>query len=348
MANSVIIEKNNVILFKRLIYTQCADCFSSTKETKKLKCPANGKERRIGSNKNGGVVYFCSEKDEHVNSGKKFKSQIDVYQDAAIDLNAALQSTRDKVTSRTRKMLHNIRSYNAHIQQEIFNIIPQEKLTSDYKKQLPLAKKLIESNIDKSASSVIRIIKNTYGISNEFSIFDHLLDAKNKEIKLERHPIRNVVLNILHAFFQDFTDKQVHVTVDDFNKSINIDYRSFTGALYHIIQNAEKYTHDKSEIFVRFQNIQNKASISFEMLSLAITDEDNDQLYNDGFSGTYAKKTQKNGDGLGMGIIRDLLALNNAQLIIHRDIGGKDSVKYYRDCEYVINKFEIVFESEFR
>ena len=80
----------------------------------------------------------------------------------------------------------------------------------------------------------------------------------------------------------------------------------------------------------------------FDMMSLQITDEDIENMYKDGYSGTWTRTQKLAGDGLGMAVVQKLLKLNNAEInILRNQSAGKNKMVGGLPCEN--NIFEIVF-----
>jgi len=84
-------------------------------------------------------------------------------------------------------------------------------------------------------------------------------------------------------------------------------------ALYHLLDNAAKYALFGSGLRISFSD-EEGFRIYFEMTSLFVPEEERTRIFNDGFSGSQAKAVSKGGQGLGMGVVTDLLKMNGARL----------------------------------
>ena len=89
-------------------------------------------------------------------------------------------------------------------------------------------------------------------------------------------------------------------------------------ALYHLMDNAVKYAEQGTTISISFTSIGEDFRMTFEMESLSIDDDEFEKIFDDGFSGRHPRLVGSAGDGCGMGVVRDLLHLNNATIAIVR------------------------------
>ena len=187
---------------------------------------------------------------------------------------------------------------------------------------------IIEANAAESARTILRLNKLQNAAKCEFGSFE-ILNNPLPIIVKKNHPIRRVVLNTLHTFFADFTDKGVFVDVAPSDERVDLNYETFQVALYHLIHNATKYVKENSTISVSFY--QNESYfIDFDMISLEIKDQDAGRIFDDGFSSDDARTLKLSGDGLGLGVVQKLLRYNGGELVILRDLPGYHSNDQFR------------------
>ena len=67
----------------------------------------------------------------------------------------------------------------------------------------------------------LRIAKHNIHMKTEFSIYKKL-DRLDATFEFSLNPIRKVILNVLHTFFADFTNKNIYVYVSEFNGRVKI------------------------------------------------------------------------------------------------------------------------------
>jgi len=324
----------------------CDKCISECETlSKKIKCKALNEVRRRGKSiSDEGFVYFCTSNNDLLKSSRTFKSEIDGLARTTLKLKEIRETISNQKKNDVRRLIHNLTSLNAHTIQEMYSIVPQEEMTKDWKKQLDVIQKFLLKNPKESSMAFLRIVKNIFAMKTEFSVFNILIDGKHN-IKRKPHNIRKVMLNVYHTFFQDFNDKGLQLRIEHNNTYLTIDYESFRVALYHILQNATKYCLDDSTISIKFRDRKDSYDIILEMTSLLIEPAELERIFDENYSGYYAKKSGLDGDGIGMGTAKKLLDLNNADLIVRR-VEPQREIKS-DDLIYTQNEFIIKVNKEF-
>jgi K+-sensing histidine kinase KdpD len=174
-------------------------------------------------------------------------------------------------------------------------------------------------------------------MKSEFSIYKKL-DRNDAFLELSSHPIKKVILNILHTFFVDFTNNNIYVYVEDYNGRVKIDYESIQVALYHLIENSAKYTMPNSIVNINFKENGDYVNVYFKMRSLHIDNDELDKIFNEGYSGKAAVNCELNGEGIGMWQINKMVQLNNANIKVNN---GQDIINInnapYSDNEFILS-----------
>ena len=130
--------------------------------------------------------------------------------------------------------------------------------------------------------------------------------------------------------------------VEESDATAEFDYESVQVALYHLIENAAKYTAENSTLDVSFPSREGARCILLDMVSLAMDDDEFGRIFDDGYSGEAAKRLKRNGEGVGLGIIEPILTLNDAALVVRRDVGTQRR-REMNFASYQGNQFEIQF-----
>lgn len=324
----------------------CDYCMSEChSNSEKVLCKTfNEKRRRGKAESEEGFVYFCSSNKNLLKSSRTFKSEINGLARTTYKLREIRETISDQKKSDVRRLIHNLTSLNAHTIQEMYSIVPQEEMTKGWKEQLEVIEKFLLKNPKESSMAFLRVVKNIFAMKTEFSVFNILIDGR-RDVKKKPHNIRKVILNVYHTFFQDFNDKGLQLRIDNDNTRLAIDYESFRVALYHILQNATKYCLNDSSININFRDKKDSFNIVIEMTSLLIEPAEMKKIFDENYSGYYAKKSGLEGAGIGMGTAKKLLELNNADLIVNR-------VKHEREIKaddliYTQNEFTIKVNKEY-
>ena len=327
-----IVGNNNNLIYST-IDDRCMDCINSycLNGYASHLCELDNKVKRLGYFKtNYGIAYACS---ENSNTTKNFKLEVETlavgikYLESA--KRAIVEATIKDEQERVHRLIHNLKSLNAHCIQELYSIVPQHLLMRNISKTLDIVQNTIENHSRDAAKGFLRIAKYNTGVKAEFSIYDKLLN-NNVRLNPQYHNIRDVLMIVLHMFFGDFTDNGVYVEVDNYYEKAYMDFESIHVALYHIIENSTKYVCPNTKVEVHFRLDGKNNVITFSMRSLYLYPDDIKNIFNDGYSGILAKQIGKAGHGLGMYRAKQLLLKNNStiEFVPGTIIYKKDGIDY--------------------
>jgi signal transduction histidine kinase len=329
------------IVIKNDFTTECSKCIADCNSVSiKISCPLYLDTRRIGKAKTeSGTVFCCSNSKDFGSSSKLFKKEQNHF---LIGLNK-INDTKNELNIETQRLIHNLTNTNGHNIQELYAVVPQDLLTQNLDEQLENIQKIITENPLEAAKTFLRIAKNNASMKVEFSVINKLMEGASS-LKMRRHPIRKATLNLLHIFFQDFKENNVYVKVQENEDYLIFDYEIIHASLYHLLLNATKYIMPKTTLSVNFTKDKGDFLIALDMVSLRIEDDEKNKIFEEGYSGKYAKKTQKAGKGLGLGTTSKMLELNDAQLIIDNNVKPSLSINS-KGVWYDYNVFTIKFKN---
>jgi hypothetical protein len=291
----------------------CLNCYKSCNSEGQviLNCPEYNEKRRYGIRKtNASTSFLCCDKTK---TTKLFKGKLEALSYSVPDLIIPINEIREDEQKKVNRLVHNLTSINAHNIQEIYDLVPQEVLSQNWRKQLEFIKEEMSKDIDKAAMTFLRIAKHNTHMKSEFSIYRKIERSDSIDLEKRSHNIRNVLLNTLHTFFSDFTKRSVYVGVEDFYYMAFFDYETIQVALYHLIENASKYTLPKSKINISATEKDEWIYLKFEMVSAHVKPEDGKEIMKEGVSGEAARKMSLQGDGIGMWRINQMLKINGGE-----------------------------------
>ena len=306
-------------------------------------CPVFKNKRRRGKIAVEGIggVYLCTAENDYLKSSRLFKEKMTMYEMVLKEIILIKDTITEAINKDSKRLIHNLTSLNAHNIQELYNVVPQDILTQDYRDQINIIKDTVKSNSDKTAEMFIRIAKNNSAMKTEFAVFKKLYEP-NALLHPKRHTVRKVLLNVLHTFFQDFTDQGIYVEVKDDNETLEFDYETIHVGLYHILENATKYAASDSRITIFFRGNPASFDIVFEMLSIQIGHDEIPMILQEGGRGRFAKLLNKPGGGIGLSHVTRILKLINAELVVNRNVKPR-LAKNILGNRYEINQFIIRF-----
>lgn len=282
-------------------------------------CFHDGKRKRHGklTTKNG-VIYVISSEKPILSSKKSLYTYLNIYSSILASTLEKGKSLIEGFNKRTRRLLHNLRSINAHNIQELESVIPQHELTDNIFDQVELVKKKYSENSEYFSSCILRSIKNNLAMKVEVNVFDKMFES-TPILKIEDYRIDRVLLNVLQTFFQDFTDSATTVKIGQTDKILKLDYETFQVCLYHLFDNASKYILHNKDLAIKFKNDKGDFLIELDMISLKIHNEEVALIMEEGVSGKEAIKVDKHGQGIGMYRVLNLLKLNDSTIELKRN-----------------------------
>lgn len=278
---------------------------------------SNGRIRCGVISNNTHKVYGFSSAKDYLKSSQKFKTKLDLILDSSNYIDEIIHSTTTTINRNTSRLVHNLMTLNAHNIQEVYSIIPQDKLTKNMSSNISLIEENINNEPRETAIALLRIAKNNAAMKVEFSVFKKLFE-NNPVLQKKTHNLHKVLLNVFYLFFPDFTDKNVKVIVgnDDQIHSAFFDYESLHVALYHLIENAAKYVKPSSKFHVSFKDCGIKTEIIMDMISFEIKDEEISTIFQEGVSGNLATRTHMSGSGIGLSRAKEIIELNSGGVTV--------------------------------
>lgn len=304
-------------------------------------CPIFQDKRRQGKwSSSKGTVVLCSN-DEKTTA--LFKKKLEGFalgiQSAHNTKEQYLTAIRREEQKRVNRLIHNLTSINGYSIQELYDLVSQDELARDFQGQISKISEVLKNDPKAAAITFLKVSKHNLRMRSEFSVYDKLLKGSSN-IDFQRHKIHRVVTNVIHTFYSDFLDKSVYVKISPSDKHIFGDYELLQVALYHLLENAAKYSIPNSELHVVFKEVNNAIEATFSMDSSYIEEHERELIFTEGYSGVNAKRSLKSGNGIGMFRIKQVLDLNKAHLEI--TCGSPE----YNDMsfKYARNSFKLVFQ----
>lgn len=338
--NIAVYKIDGEFIINTLQCNQCLGCIKRAKATSGclLLCPNDSLKKRVTYRISETYeLFICSAKAKTTKNFNILVENIVYAIPTLLNLYTSIKKdTLSETTKRVDRVVHNLKTLNAHSIQELYTLIPQEDLMRNLKRSSNIVSSIIERNTTKAAKVFLHVAKLNLGIKAEFSIYEKLLRG-NYNLQKSRCNIRDVIMIVLYPFFTDFSEKKVIVNVQESYEKAWFDFESFQVAMYHIIENAAKYVLKESVIDISFAIHDNMHVVIFNMKSLFLNPSEEQDIFKEGFSGELAKRIKQNGKGIGMYRARKLLELNGGTIEF---IAG-DIVSIVNEIEYANNKIVV-------
>ncbi|AME28771.2 hypothetical protein AXG89_33820 (plasmid) [Burkholderia sp. PAMC 26561] len=256
----------------------------------------------------------------------------------AIDVRNAARTEGRREASR---IVHNLRTLSGRVSLEIYSLANQDSLTADAQSQLNTLKRNIAGNQEETASALLRLLKNSQAMSNEFAVLERLNPQRRIDIKPLWHTIHKVVKNSTSLFFQELQQKSIKISQSNCNYEVLIDYETFSAGFYYILENACKYSAHSSSIAISFvSDGVGSLVLSLSMNSLEVKCDEADKIFSESYSGEAAIARKSNGMGLGMFLARELFQISGIGVQFYPGVPTRNS---FKEMAYAQNTLEITF-----
>lgn len=325
---------------------ECKKCLEkcATPSESVTSCAKPGQHRKGKASAQIGAAYLCSGDSDLIASSKKFKVTLSSYSEMLLSVNELKSEIKKNEISERRRLIHNLSTLLAHVQQELYSIIPQQELArcKNANEQISMVKSAIETSGKEAATATLKILKNIQAIKSELNVFNLLASNTPKRVYPKVHKIHAVLRNVVSVFFQDFQEKSIEVIVGNTQIELVFDYELMIVALHHIFLNAVKYSLPNSKLYINFEQANDKFSVIIDMVSLEIKQEEKEEIFNENYSGAHARAHDMAGSGVGLSIAKRLIGMNGAS--IYANPGP--NCKIYMNRRYAPNQFVIDFPSK--
>ena len=260
-----------------------------------------------------GYIYLAS---YNVQTNKIFKRYFEACDTFIPTILSSLELHKQNIQSNFRRFKHNLITHHTNIHQELEAAFPiTNSNTHGALDQIDFIIKKIEKNPQKSAVSILKVIKSSNLMKAEFDVYD-MLSSNNPSIEFYNHSPHKLILLVISPFWLEFVEKGIKINIKECKQFVYVDYKSISVVINNILENASKYILPNSNLYITFDNSNKYIDINFEMVSLKIEQSELYSIQEEGISGTLAKKLNLAGNGIGLGISNKLLQLNKGQLII--------------------------------
>lgn len=287
-------------------------------------CSITNKQLRHGIiSSNGNVIYIAS---YNVATNKMLKPYFEAIEFFLPNLNSITASSKEIVKQNFRRFKHNLITQHTMMLQELEKSFSLDSNEKGINNQIDFIQKLLTENPRQSAVSILKLIKNVNLMKAEFDVYD-MLSIKTPNLEFFTHNPHKLTLLVLNPFWLELIEKGIKINICECKGEVYIDYRSISVALSHIFENTSKYICRNTTLNISYNEVNEFIIINFEMISLKIKPEEKEKIFEDDYSGEYARSTTLAGSGLGMSIVKKLTELNKGEITVEIDTDEKSREK---------------------
>lgn len=335
-----VLDKNKEVVFSNASF-ECISCMIALDSFGKVRCQHCGQFSRVAGQKSGDLfVYYCNK--NQIDSSRLFKTELQILLRLLENIRGYRCEIDIEVKKKYRRLLHNLITYNAHISQDLYNIIPFEVFKQKGVDSVRVISEELSLSKKEHAVAVLRILKNSTMMKSEFSVFEKLYNEA-PSMEMVEHEVHKVILAVFNSFWYELIQSGIKIDIKKSQEKFVIDYDSVSAALAHLIDNTVKYIAQDTDLTVYIYREERGVVLDFEMISMYIYQDEVEKIYEEGYSGRIPKSIGANGNGIGLYMIKKLLSLNEANIEII--VGQNDSISI-NNVLYSKNIVRIVFNKK--
>ncbi|AOM01188.1 hypothetical protein BFX80_07580 [Cobetia marina] len=201
-------------------------------------------------------------------------------------------------------------------------------------------KSVIHNDDEKIAKLIIYLLKIETLKKSEILVYNKIFN-KDKPDPFQ-FSIHKVVMLVMNIFLEDFKDKEVYVALGECYEVIYADFDVVAAALTHIFHNAQKYILPKSKMDISFQKVDGFLEVTFRMTSLRVKEDERIRIFEKDYSGVEATKLNRNGTGLGLWIVKELLKTMDGKIEFKSNVRPENK-RTQLGVKYEVNEFKLSF-----
>lgn len=339
--NYIITNKENQLIFSNIKnnskFEQLINC---KKNIETVICAETNIEIKQGIISNTSYNLYLSVNHKNL-TNKIFKHYMFFYEKIVDEIIDVLELSKQKEFQKTRRLKHNLINHNSNILQELYKLFSQEKFKSGAN-HIDVIQEHIAKDTRKASFTFLKVLKNSNLMKAEFDVYD-MLNKEDPYLDFYHHQIHKVVVLTLNPFWLDLIEKNITISLQPFNETTYIDYKSVSVALSHIFDNTTKYILPHSELKISFTNNQDYISIVFNMMSVKVSQDEIEEIFLENVSGYWTQKYYLSGDGIGMFMVNKLIKLNNGETIFKINQNETKNIEYM-GIPYENNIIELKFK----
>jgi hypothetical protein len=281
------------------------------------KCPISNRNIRHGHFKTkNGIIYLAS---YDVQTNKIFKRYFEACDFFIPSLSESISLQKTKTKNNFRRFKHNLISHHTIMLQELEKAFPISNSEKGIHNQIDFVKDILKQEPKETALSILKVIKSVNLMKSEFDVYD-MLSSENPTLEFFQHYPHKLILLVLNPFWLELIEKGIKINVQECEEQITIDYKSIAVVFTHLFENTSKYIARNTSFDISFNSKDNMVEIIFEMNSLKIKKQEKDKIFNENYSGDFAKATTLSGNGIGLSIVKKLVELNSGNISVELDI----------------------------
>lgn len=331
----IITNRNLQVIDTNITYSEIIDTIiSCNTECERVFCPKNQIFRRQGVYRTETKSFYLCSYDQEI-TNRIFKYYLQTFTILADQFDKSCSNQKSKESQKNRRLKHNLITHSSNILQELYKLIPQDSFRNGGN-HVDIIEEIIRKDIHKSAFAFLKVLKNANLMKAEFDVYE-MLETESPYLDFSNHSIHKVLILTINPFWLDLVEQHVTILIDQYHGKVNIDYRSISVVLSHIFDNLTKYIMPYSTLYINFVDEEKTVDIVIEMNSLKVEPNELNRLFEENYSGLYARQLDLYGDGIGMFVVKKLTEMNKGEIKFEINIDRKGPT-VFNDIPYEKNR----------
>lgn len=273
----------------------------------------------IETNEKYTLKFISSDKD-HLKSKKLSQSDADSIIARNKKIDEIISKERKNISENFSKFTHNLKTLCTMSIQDIELFSPMGS-TDDFNISKLKDWSIFISELESSekielAKTLMRIYKNMQHTQNDITVYEYLFNNVPVKTKITDHSIHKLITRSVLCCASLLLEKGVTIKFGEADWPVQIDYASTQVALFYVMDNIIKYIKPNTDLVISFvyEKARKKTIVTFKMESLFVSKNEENRIFDEGYSGKQAIDCNMNGKGLGMFTAKKLLNENKANI----------------------------------
>jgi signal transduction histidine kinase len=270
-----------------------------------------------------GIIYIAS---YTVPTNKILKRYFEACDYFIPTLQKSVELQKSKTKYNFRRFKHNLVTHHTKIHQELEFAFPIDNSERGVHNQIDFIKEILKKDPKESAISILKIIKSSNLMKSEFDVYN-MINSENQKLEFYFHCPKKLVIMVISPFWLELIEKGIKIDIGDCKNKVYVDYKYLSVILSHIFENTSKYIANDSTLNIYFIENDESIEINFQMISLKIEESEKELIFNENFSGHFAKSLTLAGTGIGLNLVKKLVKMNNGEVSVEINTNVKNNDK---------------------
>ena len=277
-------------------------------------------------------IAYTEDKDL-VKSNRMFLRFLRIYKEMQLNNQSKIKEGFEEIKTSHKLLQHNISKLAAKINQELEYTLPS--VATGAPTIYDISNYIKHSDSKMFAKTLKKVQLWSHQIEGEIAVFN-FLNLGTFEPKIRRHEIHKLAYKYVQLFNLDMEKSNIKINIFDCKEKVEIDYDSVSAVFFHIFSNINKYCKPNSTCFIKFKSQKKEVSVSFEMESSHIQENELEMIKEKGKRGKNIH--DRSGDGMGLYVIEQLMQQNNGSFEIYagKEIKEKIGIRKYSENKFIL------------